>query len=318
MRIAKIAGAALALALMSPAAAETWPSRPVKVVVPFGPGAATDVAARALANELTQSLGQPFVIVNKGGADGAIGGTEAARAAPDGYTLLAGSNSGIVVAPLLRKSPPYDTIADFTPVSLIGESTFFIAVHPSVPANTLAEFIAHAKANAGKINYGSGNTMGLVSGSLFARGNGLAMQHVPYKSDPEAMPDLLSGQIQFLIGTAVNLMPHAKAGNLRLLAAIPERSDLMPDVPGIVEAGQPKFPIGPWAALLGPARMPAEIVDKLNKATVAALAKPEVRKQLLAQGFGPRTTTPAELAAFLKQQVEAWGTALKEAGLEPQ
>src|SRR6478672_1462041 len=182
----RLLAAALAAALLGIAAptvmsAETWPSRPVKVVVPFPPGAATDATARVLANELSQLLGQPFVIVNKGGADGAIGSTEVVRAAPDGYTLLVGSNSGIVVAPLLRKSPPYDTLKDFTPVSFLGESTFFVTVHPSVPAKSLAEFIAYAKANPMKLNYATGNTMAIVSTSLLAKSNGIQMQHIPYK-----------------------------------------------------------------------------------------------------------------------------------------
>lgn len=319
MFAAALAAAVLGVATPTTVPAETWPSRPVKIVVPFGPGAATDAVARVLANELSQSLGQPFVIVNKGGADGAIGGTEVVRAVPDGYTLLVGSNSGIVVAPLLRKSPPYDTLKDFTPVSFLGESTFFITVHPSVPAQSLAEFIAHAKANPKKLNYGSGNTMGIVATALLAKSVGIDMQHVPYKTDAEALPDLLSGHVQFIIATALNVVPHAKTGNLRLLATTTgERSPLMPDVPTILEAGQPRFPVAPWAAILGPANLPADIVEKLSKATMVAFAKPDVREGLAKQGFAPQTGTPAELGAFLKHQVQDWGKSLQEAGLEPQ
>jgi putative tricarboxylic transport membrane protein len=316
---AALAAALLGIAAPTVVSAETWPSRPVKVVVPFPPGAATDATARVLANELSQLLGQPFVIVNKGGADGAIGSTEVVRAAPDGYTLLVGSNSGIVVAPLLRKSPPYDTLKDFTPVSFLGESTFFVTVHPSVPAKSLAEFIAYAKANPMKLNYATGNTMAIVSTSLLAKGNGIEMQHIPYKNDTEAIPDLLSGQVQLIIATALNVVPHAKAGNLRLLATtVAERSPLVPDVPTIVEAGQPPFPVAPWAAIMGPANLPADIVEKLNKATVAAFAKPDVREGMAKQGFAVRTNTAAELGAFLKDQVQVWTKSLREAGLEPQ
>lgn len=319
MRLLAAAIAAAFIGLVSPAAAQTWPTKSVKVVVPFGPGTATDAVARALTAELTQSLGQPFVVVNKGGADGAIGATEVARSAPDGYTLMVGSNSSIVVAPLMRKDTPYNTLVDFTPVSFLGESTFFFAVHPSVPAQTLAELIAHAKANPKKLNYATGNTMAIVSTSLFARNVGIEMQHIPYKSDPEALPDLLSGQVQFIIATALNIVPHAKAGKLRVLAStITERSPLLPDVPTIIEAAQPKFPIGPWAAIMGPAKLPAEIVDRLSKATIAGMAKPEVREQLQKLGFAVKTNTPAEFAADLKEQVVNWTKALKEAGLEPQ
>lgn len=319
MRLLAAAIAAAIIGLVSPAAAQTWPTKTVKVVVPFGPGTATDAVARALTAELTQSLGQPFVVVNKGGADGAIGATEVARSAPDGYTLMVGSNSSIVVAPLLRKETPYSTLVDFTPVSFLGESTFFLAVHPSVPATTLAELIAYAKANPKKLNYATGNTTAIVSTSLLARNAGIEMQHIPYKSDPEALPDLLSGQVQFIIATALNVAPHAKAGKLRLLATtLTERSPLMPEVPSIIEAGQPKFPIGPWAAIMGPAKLAPDIVERLNKATVAAMAKPEVREALLKQGFAARTTTAAEFAAELKDQVANWSKALKDAGLAPQ
>ncbi len=310
--------AALSFCALS-ASAQTWPSKPVKVVVPFGPGTATDAVARALTAELTKSLGQPFVVVNKGGADGAIGATEVARAAPDGYTLLVGSNSSIVVAPLMRKDAPYDTLKDFEPISFLGESTFFIAVPPSVPAQTLQEFVAYAKANPNKLNYATGNTTGIVSTQLLAKSAGIQMQHIPYKSDPEAMPDLLSGQVQFIIATYLNVGQHAKAGKLRLLATtLPQRSPLMPDVPSIVEAGQPEFPIGPWAAILGPAKLAPEIVKILNAESAKAMAKPEVLEVLMKQGFAPRTNSVAEFTTYLKGQVEAWRTALKDAGIEPQ
>ena len=156
-------------------------------------------------------------------------------------------------------------------MSFLGKSTFFITVHPSVPAKSLAEFIAYAKANPMKLNYATGNTMAIVSTALLAKSTGIEMQHVPYKNDTEAIPDLLTGQVQLIIATALNVVPHAKTGNLRLLATtVAERSPLMPDVPTIVEAGQPPFPVAPWAAIMGPANLPADIVEKLNKATVAA------------------------------------------------
>ena len=319
MRISAAALAAAIAFLVSPASAETWPTKPVKVIVPFGPGAATDAVARVLSGELTQQLGQPFVVVNKGGADGAIGTTEVARAAPDGYTILVGSNSGIVVAPLMRKDPPYDTIRDFEPVSFLGESTFFITVNPELPAKTVVELVAYAKANPGKLNYATGNTMGIVATQLLAKNNGITMQHVPYKTDTEAMPDLLSGQTQLIIATYLNVGPHAKVGKLRLLATtLTERSPLAPDVPSILEAGQPPFPVSPWAAVLGPAKMPAEIVDKLAAETAKAMAKPTVRDHLLQQGFSSKTTSVTEFRTYLKGQVEIWGKSLKEAGLTPQ
>lgn len=302
-----------------PAAAQSWPTKPVKVVVTFGPGTATDTIARALATELSKSFGQPFVVVNRGGANGTIGGTEVARAAPDGYTLMVGSNTSIVAGPLMRKEPPYDTLKDLEPISFLCDSTFFLATHPSVPAKTLQEFIAYAKANPGKINYASGNTTGIVSTQFLAKSAGIDMIHIPYKSDPEAMPDLLSGQVQFIIATSQNVLPHAKAGKLRLLAtALRERSPLAPDVPSIVETGQPEFPIGPWAAFLGPAGLPADIVERLAAESAKAMAKPEIIAALEPLGIAARTTSVAEFREFLKTQVETWRAALDEAGIEKQ
>lgn len=299
--------------------AQPYPSRPIKMMVPFGPGTITDSLTRIIARELSEALGQPVVVVNKGGADGSIGATEIVRSAPDGYSLLVAPNSSIAVVPLIRKVPPYDPIADFTPISFLGDTTFLIVVHPSVPAKSIAEFVAHAKSNPGKLNYGTANTTSIVSTGLLAAGNGIQMQHVPYKSEPEAIPDLLSGQIHLMIASLATTSGHVKAGKLRALAtALPVRTPLHPDVPSITEAGQPPFPIGPWGALVGPANMPAEIVARLNKETVAILAKPEVKEQMLKIGFAPKSSTPEEFATYLKSQIEIWRKALKDAGIEQQ
>ena len=307
------------VALATPSVAQPWPSKPVKVIVPFAPGTTTDAVARALTAELSQSLGQPFVIVNRGGADGAIGATELVRSSPDGYTLMVGSITSIVAVPLMRKEPPYATLSDFTPLSFLGESTFFVAVSAAVPAQSLAELIAFAKANPKRLNYGTGNATGIVSSLLMARNAGIEMQHIPYKSEPEAIPDLLSGQLQVMMSTYLNVGQHAQAGKLRLLATtLPQRSALAPDVPTLLEAGQPQLSVGPWVALVGPARLPTDIAEHVNKATVAALAKPEVKSHLQKSGFEPRTSTTGEFGEFLKEQVTTWGKALKEGGLEPQ
>ena len=306
-------------AFLSPAGAQTYPHRPVKMVVPFGPGTITDTLTRIYAQELSQVLGQPVVVINKGGADGSIGATEVVRSAPDGYTLLVAPNSSIAVVPLLRKVPPYDPLADFTPISFMGDTTFLIVVHPSLPVTTLPELIAHAKANPNKLNYATANTTSIVSMALLATNNKLDMQHVPYKSEPEAIPDLLAGQVQMMMASLATVGPHVKAGTLRALStALPERSPLFPDIPSIIEAGQPKFPIGPWGALMGPAKLPPEIVARLNKETVAVLAKPEVREQMQKIGFAAKSSTPEEMAAFLKDQIAIWKTALQDAGIEPQ
>ena len=311
---------ALVALLSAPvASAETYPNRPVKMVVPFGPGTITDTLARIFSQELSQVLGQPVVVINKSGADGSIGATETARSAPDGYTLMLAPNSAIAVVPLLRKVKPYDTVADFTPISFMGDTTFLFVTHPSLPVKTLPELIAYAKAHPNTLNYGSANTTGIVSMALLATNNGMDMQHVPYKSEPEAIPDLLSGQIQLMLASLATVGPHVKVGKLRALStALPERSPLFPDVPSITEAGQPKFPIGPWGALVGPAKLPADIVQRLSRETIAILAKPEVKEQMQKLGFAAKSSTPDELASYLKDQLVIWKKALAEAGIEPQ
>ena len=316
-----IAGLMTVATLLWPEAsgAQPYPSRPIKMVVPFGPGTITDSLTRIYAQELSLALGQPVVVVNKGGADGSIGATGVARSAPDGYTLLVAPNSPIAVVPLLRKVPPYDPIADFTPISFMGDSTFLIVVHPSVPVKTLPELIAHVRANPNKLNYASANTTGIVSMALIATNNKLDMQHVPYKSEPEAIPDLLGGQVQLMMASVATVGPHVKAGTLRALStALPERTPLFPDVPSIIEAGQPKFPIGPWGALMGPAKLPPEIVARLSKETIAILAKPAVREQMQKLGFAVKSSTPDEMAAYLRDQLAIWKKALADAGIEPQ
>jgi tripartite-type tricarboxylate transporter receptor subunit TctC len=268
---------------------------------------------------LSLSLGQPVVVVAKPGADGALSALDVKRSAADGYTFLFGTNSPLAVVPNIRKEPPYDVMADFTPVTFLGDNTFFIVVHPSVPAKSIAELVAYAKANPKALNYAAGNTYALVATAMFAVNNGIAMHSVPYKSEPDAMPDLLSGRVPVMFGTSTSVSAHVKEGKLKVLATtLQERSALMPDVPSLPEAGQSKLPIGPWFALVGPAGLPREIVARINKEMVASLAKPAVRDLMLNQGFVPRSSTPEALAAYMKEQLAVWKTALKAAGVEPQ
>jgi tripartite-type tricarboxylate transporter receptor subunit TctC len=318
----QLVAAALAALLLLPHAiahAQPYPSKPIRFVLPFGPGSASDTLARIAGQELSQALGQPIVILNKPGADGALAAIEVKRSAPDGYTFLFGTNSPLGVVPHIRKEPPYDVLADFTPVTYLGDNAFFIVVHPSVPAHSLAELIAYAKANPKKLNYASGNTYAIVATAMFAANAGIEMVHVPYKSEPEAIPDLLSGQVHLINATSTTVAQHVKGGKLRAIAAtFHERSAVLPDVPSIVEAGQPKFPISPWFALVGPAGLPPEIVARMNKEMAAVLANPAVRQQMMQQGFTPRSSTPEELSAFLKDQIPVWKKALALAGIEPQ
>jgi tripartite-type tricarboxylate transporter receptor subunit TctC len=320
IRLAAVLAAVLLLPLAAAGVgAQSYPSKPIRFVIPFGPGSASDTLARIAGQELQAMTGQPIVVIHKPGADGAISATEVKRAAPDGYTFLFGTNSPLAVVPNSRKEPPYDVLADFTPVTFLGDNTFFIVVHPSVPATSIAELVAHAKANPGKLNYAAGNTYALVATGMFARSNGIEMTAVPYKSEPDAIIDLLAGTVHVMNATSTTTATHVRAGKLRVLATtFHERSPLMPDVPSFPEAGQQKFPIGPWFALVGPAGLTAEIVTYMNKAMTTVLAKPEVREQMLKQGFIPRSSTPEELAAYMKDQIGVWKTALKDAGIAPQ
>lgn len=319
LRILAAILAAVTLWLPGAAGAQAYPSKPIRFVLPFGAGSATDALARIAGQELEQTLGQPIIIVPKPGADGALSAGEVKRAAPDGYTFLFGTNSPLAVAPNMLKEPPYDVMADFTPVTYLGDNTFFLVVHPSLPVKTVADLITFAKASPTPLNYATGNTYAFVSMAMFARANDIKLEAVRYKSEPDAMTDLLSGRVQLMNGTSTSTIPHVKAGRLRALStSFPERSPLMPELPSFVEAGQKPFPISPWFALVGPAGLPPEIVAIMNKAMSAALAKPSVVEQMQRHGFIPKSSTPEVLANYMKDQLGVWKTVLKDAGIEPQ
>jgi tripartite-type tricarboxylate transporter receptor subunit TctC len=310
----------LILALMGVGtAAAQYPSKPVRVLVPFGAGSSTDIVMRIIAQPLGQVLGQPVVVENKPGADGAIAAAEVAKAAPDGHTLILGTNSPFSAAPHLRKGLPYDALADFTPVSFVGNYTFFVVVHPSVPAKTLADLIAHARANPGKLNYGTGNTSGIVMTAMFASMANMQLVHVPYKSEPPAITDLLSGNIHLMFSSYATVAPHLREGRLRaLVTTLPNRSPLLPEVPSIVEAGFPKFSVSPWAGMFGPARMPKEVTERLNRELNAILRNPEARESLARQAFDARGSSVPEFTAYVKEQYDTWGRAIREAGIQPE
>lgn len=313
---------ALALVLLCPwgaASAQQWPSKPIKLVLSFGPGSASDALARIAAQELTTLLGQPVVIIHKPGADGSISAIEVQRSAPDGYTFLWATNSALSVAPNLRKVAPYNVPADFTPITFIGLNTLFLVVHPSVPAKTVTELVAHAKANPGKLNAATGNTYAIVGNGLFSKQNGITMETIPYKSEPEAIIDLLTGRVQLIMATSTSVLAHVKDGKLRALSTtLPERSPLLPDVPSFTEAGQSKFPFAPWFALVGPAGVPAEIVERMNKVMATVLAKPEVVDQMNKHGFIPSSSSPEAATTYIKDQFVIWKTAMEDAGIQPQ
>jgi tripartite-type tricarboxylate transporter receptor subunit TctC len=301
------------------AMAQGYPTKPVRLVVPFPAGSATDSIARGFAQALSPALGQQVVVENKAGADGALAGLEVARAVPDGYTLMMGTNSPLAAAPAMKKQPPYDPLTDFTPIFDVGRYTFFLVVHTSVPANTLTEFIAHAKANPNAVAYGTGNTTGIVSVAQFAALAGVKMTHVPYKGEPQALTDLLAGRLQMMVISAGTSIQHIREGKLRALAVtLPSRTPMLPNVPPMIEAGVPQFSIVSWAALVGPKGMPADLTERINREFVAAMARPEVTQVAERQAFELTGSTPARLGTFMKEQLDSYRTLLKLAGVEPE
>jgi len=299
-------------ALLATAALAQYPVKPIRIVAPFPPGGALDVVGRILAPPMSQTLGQPVVIENRPGADGAIAADLVAKSAPDGYTLFLVSYTVLSALPNIRKNIPFDPLGDFNPISSVGKLSFFLAVHPSLPVTKGEEFIRYARANPGKLNYGSANATSMLGPALLASFANLDMQAVPYKGEALALNDLLSGRLQlmFISGT---LVPHVKDGKLRALATtLDSRSPLLPEVPTMVEAGLPPFPINPWIALVAPAKTPQDIVERLSRETNLALRRPEVRTQLDNQAFEGAGSTPEEMGAVMRQQLEAWRRTISE------
>jgi len=312
--------ALLAAGLAAPALAQApWPERPVRIVVPFPAGSSTDQVARTIGQAMSQAIGQQVIVDNKAGADGIIAAQEVLRAPPDGYTIFLATNSPLATAVLTKVKPPYDPVADFTPITDVGRYTFFFAMHPSVPAKNAAEFVAHAKANPGKLNYATGNTTGIVATAVFSSLAGIQMAHVPYKGEPQALTDMLGGQVQMMVVSSGTSLAHFREGKLRPFAVmLNQRSPALPDVPTIREVGFDKFRLDSWAALFGPAKMPREIVERINKEWIAAMAKPEVKTVLDRAAFNVSTSTPEALGQFLKDQLVAYKAALDLAGVKPE
>jgi tripartite-type tricarboxylate transporter receptor subunit TctC len=307
-----------ALLVLSFSAHAQFPAKPIRVVVPFPAGSSTDIVTRVLASSVSQAIGQQLVVDNKAGADGAIAAADVAKAAPDGYTVLMATNSPMSAVPALKKNPPYDPVADFSPITDVGRYTFFILVHPSVPAKSLQELIEHARANPGKLNYATGNTTGIVSTAYFASLAGIQLVHVPYKGEPQAVTDLVAGRVQLMFCSSGTSIAHIRDGRLRpVVTTLGKRSSLLPEVPTIAEAGMPQFSITSWAGLFGPARMPREVVERLNKEFVAAMGRADVQAAMEKQAFALSPSTPGELGAFVKEQMESYRRILRAAGVEP-
>ena len=301
-----------------PAAAQTWPSKPIRIVLQFPPGGSTDAVARILAQPLSTALGQPVLVENRPGADGAIAGDHVARAEPDGHTFFLATNTPMMQVPLLKKNPPYDPVKSFTPVTLVGRYVYVMVSTPALPAKDVGELLAYARANPGKLSYGSysGVTQLMHTQLKLAKAETTL---VPYKGEGPTVTDILGNHVQFTFATPASTLPHIKDGKLRALAVLlPARSQLLPSVPTAAEAGLPPLTAGTWAALFGPAKLPAEIVQRMNRELNAAMQRPEVRERITALGFDLAGSTPDEMASFLGEQLIAWGRAFRDAGMTPE
>jgi len=300
--------------------AQGWPQKSVRFVVPFPPGGATDVAARALSDKLSQALGQQVVIDNRAGASGAIGAGEVARAAPDGYTILFAADP-VTTLHLVMKSVAYDTLRDFAPITQVTTQPLALAAHSSVPAKTVQELIALVKANPGKYSFAhSGIGTGQhLSGELFKKLAGIDMVHVPYKGGGPAVQDLVAGQVPLAVLGSTPLIPHHKSGRIRIIAfTSKDRFPTLPEIPTLHESGFPGFDTGQWLGLLAPRGTPAEVIGVLNAETRKALALPDVRERLLQSALLPAGGTPQEFGALIAADIERWTRLANEAGVKPQ
>jgi tripartite-type tricarboxylate transporter receptor subunit TctC len=315
-----LGGAAMILPAASDAA-EVFPTRPIRLIVPYPAGGGTDIVGRVLGQKLHESMGQPIVIDNRGGAGGTIGTAVVAKSAPDGYTLLLVPTSH-VINPSIYAKLPYDTERDFAPITMVASAAILMAVNPSVPANTVRGFIEAAKARPQTFaNYGSAGTGTVfhLTGELFKQLAGLQLQHVPYRGGAPTVTALLAGEIPLAFETMLALQPHVRAGTLRALAVTsPRRSAIMPEIPTTAEAGFPALVADNSYALFAPAGTPAPILARLHDATIAALSLPEVHDQLREQGAEVVGNSPADLAAYVAAEIPKWAALAHQAGVQPQ
>ena len=305
-----------ALALFAVAQAQDYPSRPIRVVVPFSPGGAVDGPMRVIAQELSKRLGQQVIVDNKPGAGATIGTDVVAKASPDGYTLLLASQTNAISATLYPKLS-YDPIDDFAPISLIGREPGVLVVHPSLPVKTFQEFVAYVKERPGRIDYASsGNGSGQhLFVALLASMTGMKMNHVPYRGSGQATADLLGGQVQVSIPGTAGMVGHIKAGKLRALAVTgAKRSPQLPDVPTVMESGVPGYEAYVWMGLLAPKGTPAPIIDKLFRELTQVLATSEVKTYMASAGIEIVGSTPPEFGAFFRSEKELWARVIRETG----
>jgi len=322
----KIAPAAMLgltlLAAASPIHAQpAYPNKPVRLIIGFAPGGGTDVLARALAQQLTESLGQPVTVDNRTGAGGIIATELGAKAAPDGYTLLVGSAAGFAINPNLMAKLPYDPVKDFTPIGLFATLSYAMVVHPSLPVKSVKDLIALARARPGELNFGSAGSGSSTQLAIeqFLMQAGVRMTHVPYKGNTPAMTALMSGEVAMVFDPVLTSLPQVKAKRIRALGvSTAKRSALMPDVPTIAEAGLPGYESGNWFGVFGPANLPRAVVERLNAAINKAMTSPEMRERLQSQGAEPLSGSPDDLGRHVQRELAKYATIVKRAGIKLQ
>lgn len=301
------------------AGAQTFPTKPLRIMVAFPPGGPSDYAARVVSAKLAESLGQPVVVDNRPGAGGALATQLAARAAPDGYTLVVGNTGTLTVLPHLQAKIPYDALRDFTPITNLIGGPSFLLLHPSVPAKNLRELIALAKRQPGKLTYASAGVgqISHMNGELLKLLAGIDLLHIPYKGTGQVTPELLGGQVSMTFSTSVDNLQFVKAGRVRLLAVTgKERLGVIPDTPTMAEAGVPGFESLNWNGIVGPAGIPGDIVNRLNRELVRAVRAPDVAEKVIAQGNFVIGDTPEQFGAYIRSEWEKWGRVVKQAKIK--
>ena len=314
---ALLCGISAAICVPLPAQAQSYPARPIRFVVPYPPGGPLDTVARLLAQKVGESVKQPVVVDNKPGAGGNIGADIVAKSPADGYTILMGAVATHAINPTLYANIPYDPVKDFAPVTQVASTPNVLVVHPSVPAATVKEFIAHAKSNPGRLNFGSGSTgsAGHLAGELFKAMAGIDMTHVPYKGAAPAMQDLVGGRIQLMFDNLASSLGQVRAGKVRALAVTTaKRTPLAPELPTVAESGLPGFDISTWFGVFAPAGTPREALDRLHAEFTRALAAPDVREKMLNLGAEPVGSNPEEFAAYIRAEAQKYARVIRASG----
>jgi tripartite-type tricarboxylate transporter receptor subunit TctC len=315
---AGLALAGLALAGIAPAASASYPEKPIRIVVPFPAGGASDAAARAIGQSFSRNLGQPVVIENRPGASGGIAAQAVMAAPPDGYTVLWGSAS-MVALPLILKKPPFGAMGELTAIATVGRLPFALFVNPEVPARTMADLAAHIRANPGRLNYATGSLSEFMAGAQFVKSAGGSVERVAYKGGAQVMPDLVAGRVQMNFGPASTGMTYVNGGRLRVLATLlPVRSPLLPEVPTAAEAGFPDLSVPTWQALLAPPKTPRDVTDRLSWAVDAALRDPETLALFGRIGMQPSGSSPKALEALMREDASLWRRFAQDNRIEPE